>query len=181
MKNKTNMQNKKGVGLRPFGAPLRSGFTLIELLVVVLIIGILAAVALPQYKKAVEKSRAAEAWSVLKTLNEAREAYTLEHQTKPTSLADMDITIPDNANFTYGIWGSGNWAGCGSFDDGTGHAIGEDDYTIYASHKVGPSYTLFTCGSTRYCQNSKKVCEQIGFKNNSPYECMSKGQPCFVE
>ncbi len=56
----------------------RLGFTLIELLVVVLIIGILAAVAVPQYQKAVAKSRLAVAMAPLKALQQAEDACFVE-------------------------------------------------------------------------------------------------------
>ena len=67
------------------------GFTLIELLVVVLIIGILSAIALPQYEKAVEKSRAAEAIVTLKALRDAQTACFLER-----SYGDPACTQGDN-------------------------------------------------------------------------------------
>ena len=69
-------------------------FTLIELLVVVLIIGILAAVAVPQYQKAVEKSKAAQAFALLKTTYQAAQSYELANGTWPTSFEELGLDIP---------------------------------------------------------------------------------------
>ncbi len=72
----------------------RGGFTLIELLVVVLIIGILAAVAVPQYQKAVEKAKATQALVTLKAVYQAYTAYYLEKGMVPSSFSQLDVSIP---------------------------------------------------------------------------------------
>ena len=71
------------------------GFTLIELLVVVLIIGILSAIALPEYTKAVEKSRAAEAQTLLRNLLTAEKAYKLANLGYTTDLTLLDLQMPN--------------------------------------------------------------------------------------
>jgi len=72
----------------------KQGFTLIELLVVVLIIGILSAVALPQYQKTVEKSKSAQAVTMLKSVYQAAEEYYLANGTWPTSFEKLSVSAP---------------------------------------------------------------------------------------
>jgi type IV pilus assembly protein PilE len=72
-------------------------FTLIELLVVVLIIGILAAIALPQYQRAVLKSRAAAVLPLLRSLVSAQERYFLTTGNYARSFEDLDISLPEGA------------------------------------------------------------------------------------
>ncbi len=91
-----------------FRAPLRSGFTLIELLVVVLIIGILAAVALPQYQRVVAKSRISAMLPLVSSIAKANEAYYMANGIYATgeNAKQLDLDLPCT-HLSGNVWACG--------------------------------------------------------------------------
>jgi len=92
---------------------MQKAFTLIELLVVVLIIGILAAVALPQYEKAVFKSRFVQLMVLQDAIERAEDVYFLANNEYTGNLAELDIELPGTVRYDEtnkrSSWSSGSF------------------------------------------------------------------------
>ena len=80
---------------------MKKGFTLIELLVVVLIIGILSAVAWPNYQVAVERARITKALPLLRSIRDAQMRYQMATSKQTASLEALDISIPYTNKLTH--------------------------------------------------------------------------------
>ncbi len=93
---------------------LQNSFTLIELIVVIVIIGILAALSVPQYNKAVDEAHKKEAFSNLNVISAAELGYLYENNIfyaintlTDTERNDLGIDIYDNADWEYTVTENG--------------------------------------------------------------------------
>ncbi len=159
---------------------MNKGFTLLELLVVVLIIGILASIALPQYTKAVEKARATEAMQILGDLATAEQIYQMGFGEYTDNLDLLDIEMPGSRdgdsttitkNFRVTITQDGStFQAAASRANSDGVAISspnEPEYAIMINIDASGTITRW-CGtnsSTAYGEGTNKHCKSIA--NNS--------------
>jgi type IV pilus assembly protein PilA len=132
------------------------GFTLIELLVVILIIGILAAIALPAFLGQRSKGQDADAKSAARNLVSAVESFYATNQTYVNANADNDVTKS-------GVWTSGTEAGKAKVTAST-----VDGYTIVGYSASGNTFTITKDGTTgvtsRSCATGGKGACPTGLK-----------------
>ena len=88
----------------------RRGFTLIELLIVVVIIGILAAIAIPKFQSTKGKANAATLKSDLRNLATAQEAYFYTNLTYTSSLPSLNVSLSTGVTITWGTVSASGWS-----------------------------------------------------------------------
>ena len=144
----------------------RVGFTLIELLVVVLIIGILAAVAVPQYQVAVEKSRYTQLMVGADMIKKANQLYYMANGKYSVDLNDLDLSLVGCEIINDGRACKLKSGGTCYVNDGTTSG-GELKAIVYCI-KDGMYYSLRNENNNRYCYASSnnnvanKVCLSMG-------------------
>lgn len=130
----------------------KNGFTLIEVLVVVLIIGILGAIALPQYMISVERARVTSNMSVLKPIYDSALQYYSFNDEFPDSLKKLPVSLPESYSVS-GLTATADDGSCIVSIDSANKAVtmecGKGDtaeYKFVFKYNINDSGTIFGAG-----------------------------------
>jgi type IV pilus assembly protein PilE len=128
----------------PAGRHRAQGFTLVELMITLVIIGVLASIAYPSYQDSVRKSRRAEAFTALSTLQQAQERWRSNNASYTTTLA--------------------NTATAGTAPNGLGVASTTSSgyYTVGVGSASATGYTATATANTGTSQASDGNCKVLG-------------------
>ena len=142
----------------------KQGFTLIELLTVVMILAILTSVALPQYRRAIQRAEAADALINLKTMFDAAKRYYSYHSSWPTTLQGLDVQFLDASStgevgefqYTLGTGDYGKYASaCRIVNEAT-----TNSYCLYAYYSLNGIRDVYTCKATN--TRFTALCDSMG-------------------
>ena len=161
----------------------KKGFTLIELLVVVLILGILAAMAMPQYFKAVERSRMTEAVTLLANIADAQQRKYMQVNKYTTAFSGLDVAPKGASGATFYTKGSGKNGFKIDLSAATGYIAGmatatrvpESGSTLQYSYNLTRYYANrdTTCNGTD--ANGKALCADFCGIDTPVDACCSTG------
>ncbi len=146
----------------------KKAFTLLELLVVVLIIGILAAIALPQYQLAVDKSRYAALMDITRAIAEANERFYLANDRYSTDFTELDIDISANSFSNNKTTAYFDWGNCRLVAQQeaqcTNNITLKNQYILHYNAGSSNSKIKHFCAAQGLDENSRynKLCQSIG-------------------
>ena len=154
------------------------GFTLLELLAAVMIVAVLTAAAMPQYRKAVRRAQAAEGLSTLRSIYDSAKRYKAAYSQPPEKLNGLDVQFDDASSQEDDIFFLGNFkyrflsegvSACRADKGGYCFKFFYNHDTLGRDALLCIPQAISGSGSSEPSQAGISLCESMATKNGSLY------------